>query len=90
MHMNAIIKTKERKRKEEKTSEWVSIKPVQKLTQGAPALHATKTITPVENVICQPLSQNIDFFVLAVFLHTLFLENETQIGGKKCWTMFYN
>ena len=25
-----------------------------------------------------------------VLLHTLFLEYETQIGGKKYWTMFFN
>ena len=39
------------------------------------------------NVIGKPLSWNDEKHS---YLHTLFLEYETQMGEKKYWTMFFN
>ena len=53
----SIIKSKKRKKTEQKTSEQVLITPPQNLAFGAPTLCATNTITHIQDVICQRLSR---------------------------------
>ena len=95
IHVNAflisIIKSKKREKKNVRTG--LDHTTTKTDTRRTNAVCYQRSITLITSVICQRLSRNVDFFAWAakhIFLHTLFLENKTQIGEKKtgqCFTI---